>query len=205
MTGATVESKMDVIALAYDHYRILRDDSNRAADYMERVIKRGGEYLDSDWWVVLPEPVHTISLGDIIASIRELNREMTERMEKAREEAIKVAAESKLQLTKSVEVTLHNLAHSQREEKKLRDKIEEDMKNLDGGYNNSSIIESLGKLPELAEDESYEYIGMDAIDGVRKPKWVVIKTPAKKKSKKEAPKVITPPKPMLKLQRRPRT
>jgi hypothetical protein len=189
----TIESKLDVLAIGYDHYRIMRDNAWRALDYLQRLIKRGGKYFENDWWFAFPEPTHCLTLEDLEAVLKELHKDLEQRFQHTKEEATKTVKESNLTFTSSIDELLYNLAQKQNREKKAN------KKDLNKGSEEAieeGILESLRKLPDLGPDRSYQYEGKE--NG--RPKWSVIDTP--KKSSPVIPKTKT--KTIFKLNRRPK-
>lgn len=177
---ASLESKLDVMAMGYDHYRLLRDDAGRAAEYLARVIAKGGDYLDSDWWINFPEPVQSLTLEDLRDALETLFNDMQGHMYKIKEKAEIVAREGGLVPNSSMEALLYNLAQKQRkEEKKFKKKMKDANMSSEAAIE-QSIIESMRDLPELGDDQSYQFEGNETKNGVTTPKWSIVDTPKKK-------------------------
>lgn len=187
---ASVESKLDVVALGYDNYRIMRDNADRSLDYLKRLVDRGGRQFDNDWWISLPEPVYALALEDLADALKSLSEELQMRMDKTKEEAQKIVTESRIQLDKSIDVVLYNLAQKQIRERKAMIK---DLDKMGEDAIEEGVIESMRKLPVLEEGRSWQYEGKQA----GKPMWSVIDTPKIKTPVKNV-------KTIFKLNRRPK-
>lgn len=212
---ASLQSKLEVMALAHEHYRILRDNADRAEEYLERALERGGKQLDEDWWLDLPEPINCLTLGDLMTGLRALVAELASRVEETKEVASDVAKE--LGLTDGIGAILYRLVEAQRRESKAlakalaieaaaRTKAEEEWLNRDSTETDDApILDSMKRLPALKEDQQYELTGKEIVDGKEVPSWEIINTPvgtSKTKEKSNEPK--PKPKSVLTLKRRPR-
>jgi len=157
MSGST-ESKLDILALAYDHYRILRDSATRADDYVERILTRGGKVLEDEFWIELPEPVITISLREIKNAITALVGELEVKMVDVKAQVTTIAED--LKLDKNVDYLLYTLAQKQQTTKKppIKKDLEEEWDERNS-TDEISPLDSLAKLPSLGPNQQYEYVG----------------------------------------------
>ena len=195
------ESQLEVLALGYDHYRILRDSAARSEEYLSRVIKRGGKTLAAEFWLELPEPISVISLKDMMNAIKSLTGEMVLKMGEVKEKAEKIVKE--LHLTTSVDTVLYNLAEAQRQEAKARKRAAQEIEWLERDSKDelSPIFDSLEQLPKLGPDQSYEYVGLlDETQNGAKAIWKIVNTPLKTVVQSQLK-----PKTILQLRRRPKT
>src|SRR5258706_5297595 len=117
MQMSELESKLDVLALGYNHLRLLRDSAGRADEYLDRVLTRGGKVLEEEFWIDLPEAIDTISLREIKAALTALVGKLALRMEEVKEEATHIA--TYLELPKNIDYILYELARKQKTTKNL--------------------------------------------------------------------------------------
>lgn len=173
------ESELDVLALGYDHFRILRDSAHRASDYLERVIKRGGKALDEKFWLSLPEPTSTISLRDMNNAMSALLGELVIEMADIKEQAAKIVGDLKLE--RSVDNVLYTLAQSQRSVKLTEKDLEKEWEDRDS-VDELSELDELNMLPALGPNQQYEYTGKK---GSPEEVWKIIDLVQKGENQKE--------------------
>lgn len=179
----SVESKLDVLALGYDHYRILRDSAARAEEYVNRIQKRGGEVLEEEFWIELPEPTLTIGLKDVSTALLSLVGEMALKMGEIKEQAAQIVEE--LKLTESVDSILYNLAEAQRKEKKKKILKAQEIEGLKRESKETPLLNSLANLPALGPNQQYEYVGMQEGESTTATAiWKIIDTPLKSNKEK---------------------
>src|SRR5258705_1270809 len=184
--SSSKESTLDVLALAYDHFRILRDCADRAKEYLSRIQKRGRKSVEEEFWVDLPEPVNCLTIDDLINASEALTGDFVLKMGEVKEQASKIVEE--LKLTKHVDTILYDLVIAQ--QKKNKPKTTKDW--LDN-QDKMSPLNALQKLPLLGPNEQYDYDG-DRTDGTAI--WKIITLLPSEKPKE---------KPNLKLRRRPKS
>lgn len=197
--SASKESKLEIMALGYDHYRILRDSAAKAEEYLNRVIKRGGKPLAEEFWFELPNSVSTLSLTDLANGLVALVGEMVLKMADIKEHAQKLVIE--LKLTKDVDSVLYDLAEAQRKENKKVKKQQQEIAWLERhSKDEMSVLDTMQELPVLGPDQAYEYLGIqETKNGKAEAVWEIISTPLKTKT--DQPKVKT----IFHLRQRPKT
>ena len=176
----SVESKLEVMALAWDHFRILRDSAARAEDYLGRVVKNGSISLE-DFWVDFPEPISCLSLKELMTGVAVLSNDLSARLTDIEEKTAEILTD--LKINKKPTAILYSLVEKQREE---QIDFEEKWMNR----NSEDEVSMLDTMPQLGPDDQAEWNGYD---------WELLDNPGKKKKPSK-----TQPKPIFSLKTRPR-
>ena len=176
----SIESKLEVMAQAWDHFRILRDSAARAEDYLGRVVKNGEISLE-DFWIDFPEPISSLSLKELLTGVAVLSNDLSLRLTEIEEKTAKILTD--LKINKKPTAILYSLVEKQRNEQK---DFEEKWMNRDS----EDEVSMLDTMPHLGPDDQAEWNGHD---------WELLDNPNKKK-KSSKPQ----PKPIFSLKTRPK-
>lgn len=194
MKSPSDESKMEVIALGHDHWRIARDNAARARDYVERLLDHTGEYLVTNWFTVPDSceevcegPMVSIGITDLALALQDLESYCEDKLIETLDEFKKVVGDKSPEILQErfhikgdVDTLLNQLVEAQIVEQKKRIKksktlpiIGETKDYLDGS--DDELI-PFDQLPSLNEGEGYLFVAQMEREGKMVPMWKVIKS-----------------------------
>lgn len=142
----SIQSKLEVMAMAWEHFRVIRDSANRAEDYLSRVIKRSGTSLE-DFWLEFPEPIVCMTLPELMTAVAVLCNDLNSRVSEIEQKATEIIKELKLK-EKTTKI-LYSLSEKNRQETR-------DFEKKWLNRNSEDELSILDSMPDLDPDEQAE-------------------------------------------------